>query len=93
MEEIFDRASLARKYPDFAKHFIQGNILILKNGGKRIIRFTNMQALRPGISFVRRLLNDFYPEHNAYDDAELEACLSGDAEIVIYADPALPVNR
>jgi|GEM_PF-5572509 hypothetical protein len=89
MEEIFDRASLARKYPAFAEHFIQGNILILKNGGKRIIRFTNMRALRPGLSFVRCLLNDFYPEHNTYNDAELEACLSGNAEIVIYANPSV----
>jgi len=67
-KEMFLRAYLAERFPEFAEHFMQGDILILEDGrAKRIIRFPN-GCFHPELSFVRRLLNYFFLEFYKEED-------------------------
>jgi len=83
-KEMFPRAYLAERYPEFAEHFMQGDILIMEDGNKRIIRFTNTYPaiFRPKLLFITRLRNDFFPEYRD-DQIELAGCLLVGAEIII----------
>jgi len=82
-KEVFPRTYLALRFPEFAEHFIQGRVLILEDGSKRIIRFTDLTSFRPDLSFVRRLLNCFYWEFDRHNDEQLAECLRAGADIVI----------
>ena len=64
---MFPRAYLAERYPEFAEHFMQGDILIMEDESKRIIRFTN-NSFHPKLSFVRCLLNHFFLEFYREED-------------------------
>jgi hypothetical protein len=87
-KEIYDRAVLARRYPEFAEHFMQGDVLILEDGKtKRIIKFPN-SGFHPELSFVRHLLNDFFLEFYREEDIPKspEGIFSG-TEVVIDISP------
>ena len=93
-KEIYAREALAKRHPEFADHFMQGDILILEDGGKRIIRFTNTfpSIFRPKLSFVERLLNEFFPEYKR-EQMELAGCLLTGAEIIIDTSPPPPKEK
>lgn len=86
--DVYDRDVLAKRYPEFADFFMQGDIRVLKDGNKRIIRFPNTypSIFRPKLSFVMRLMNDFFPEYK-YDQMELNGCFLTGAEIIIDISP------
>lgn len=85
-KEIFDRGVLAGRYRDFAEHFRQGDILILEDGNKRIVRFPNTSVFRPKWPFVELLINDFFPEYKLIQ-REVSGCLPLGVEVIIDTNP------
>jgi len=86
--EVFPSTYLAEMFPEFAEHFMRGDILILEDGEtKRIIRFPN-SGFHPELSFVRRLLNYFFLESYREEDIprSSEGLFTG-TEVIIDIGP------